>query len=58
MRNLLIILIIFDVSFVLRDISALLTYAWPDRWYEECVDENGKIMLCYPYPSAMYDLIS
>ena len=62
-RNLIVILLVFDLSFLLREVSdavllqlGLLPRSMLKDW--GCQDADGQSVMCYPYPIAMYNFFA
>ena len=62
-RNLIIILFVFDLSFLLREVSDIILLSLdllPKNMLKDygCFDSSGQNVMCYPYPIAMYNFFA
>ena len=56
MRNLILILILFDLSFAIRFLFDKMQKNFFDE--NECLDSEGRVYFCYPYSRILYDQIT
>ena len=56
-RNLLLILAIFDFSFFLRFTIDNITFSFPSDFDKKCIDSQGSTYYCNPFGRILWDLI-